>query len=289
VLEGDDSDETTTDTGEDETGTAGDGDGDPGDGDGDLDCVAELPHDWAEGLVDVWMHSCEPVDGTFVECCVAVWIQPEHQGVVTPFSASGSNWWGTPPLFADAGELVGPWWSDGDTRFGRVSWDHCGLPRDEFDPATRVFELRALDYALGATASDSVSMGAGSIVCPDEEPCEGSTSLKCDDTGCWASSDGWTGAAQAVVQDDIDQAVNGGLWEPADLAVGDECWTVAGSDAHICIVESCGAKLLGRPSNELGLDLAGPGCGYTGSWSATAGSLGMCLGLIDGLAVQLRP
>jgi hypothetical protein len=263
----------------------GDGDGEPGDG----DCVAELPHDWGEGLVDIWMHSCEITGGTFVECCVAVWVQPEHQGVVTPYSASGSNWWGVPPLFADAGELVGPWWSDGDTRFGRVTWDHCGLPKDEFDPATRVLELRALDYSLGATASDSVSMGAGSIVCPDEVPCEGATSLECDDSGCWASSDGWTAAAQTIDQAAIDQAVNGGLWEPAELAVGDECWTIVGSDAHICIVDSCGAKLLGRPADELNLDIAGPGCSYTGSWSATASSLGMCLGMIDGLAVQLRP
>jgi hypothetical protein len=277
-------DETETGFGSD----PGDGDGDPGDGDGDDGCAAELPHDWAEGLVDVWLHSCEVSAGTFVECCVAVWVQPEHQGVVTPYSASGANWWGTPPLFADAGELVGPWWSEG-TRVGRVSWDHCGLPRDDLDPMSRRFELRALDYALGATATDSVSMGAGIITCPDEEPCEAPANLECDGSGCWASSAGWTGEAQAIDQAAIDQAVDEGVWVPAELGVGDACWTVLGSDAHICVVESCGVMLMGRPSNELQLGFADPGCSYTGAWSSTASSLGMCLGAIDGLAVPLRP
>jgi hypothetical protein len=288
--DGDTGDSSRTDTGTEETaGEAGDGDGDPGDGDGDLgSCAGELPHDWAEGLVDVWLHTCE-AEGTTVTCCVAAWVGDEHQGVVTPYSATGSNWWSTPPLFADAGELVGPWWSDGSTRYGQVSWDHCGLPRDDLDPAMRTFELRILDYALGATATDSVTMGAGSIVCPDEEPCEGQTSLECDDSGCWASSPGWTGEAQAITQASIDQAVDAGLWVPAELGAGDACWTVASSDAHICVVESCGVMLMGRPSNELQLGFASPGCSYTGSWSSTASGLGMCLGTIDGLSVQLRP
>lgn len=161
--------ETTESGSETSTFDTGDGDGDPGDGDGDPDpgCAMELPHDWAEGLADAWLHTCN-VDGTRVECCAAVWTGADHLSVAYAFAGGGSYWWGTAPLFADAGELKNPYISNGKTRFGRVSWDHCGLPKNTADPTTRTFELHVVDHELGASASDSVTMGGGVIHCLDD-------------------------------------------------------------------------------------------------------------------------
>jgi hypothetical protein len=297
-----DGDTTGDGDGDGDTGDGdGDGDGDPGDGDsgdGDGDpCVGNLPIGWGEELVDVWLHSCD-TNGTFIECCAAVRTEDGHLSVATAFAGGGggTQWWGTYPLFAGAGELEGPWESDGSTRTDKVHWDYCGLPVNDVgeNPTTRTFELHVTDHNLGVTGIDSVTMGGGKITCPDDWPCDGEQVVECSDDGCWASSTSWTGEAKVISQETIDAIANDPeLWPPVDLGLDHPCWQVSNSNLHICVVETCNELLYGQPVADLVLGPPSADCNYVGPWESTATILegnpaGSCVGVIDGVAVVLR-
>jgi hypothetical protein len=121
----------------------------------------------------------------------------------------------------------------------------------------------------------------------DGDPCgAGAPSVACTDMNkCWASDPGWTADAKAITEEAIINAVGAGIWIPADLDVGDECWALIGSDHHVCIVNVCGALLFGQPAGELPLV---PGCDFAGVWESTAMAYDTCFGVIDGTAIELR-
>lgn len=114
--------------------------------------------------------------------------------------------------------------------------------------------------------------------------------VDCDDSDqCWAKDPGWDAWAGAIINDQIDKAVyDGVLIETRDVVAGDQCWELAGTDGHLCIVYLGSAKLVGRPASELLLSPAGQACSsFDGVWTEHAEGWGMCFGIVDGVAVQL--
>lgn len=126
----------------------------------------------------------------------------------------------------------------------------------------------------------------------DGDPaCEGSTPVvTCSEASdCWASEPSWTAEARSTTAEAVALMLDAGVWVPSDLDVGDECWTLLGTDRHACTVDVCGTLLLGTPATELPLEPPGPECEFTGVWESTMSGFGLpCFGLIDGVAVELR-
>jgi hypothetical protein len=121
----------------------------------------------------------------------------------------------------------------------------------------------------------------------DGDPnCEAPT-VMCEGSECWASDPSWTAEANAATAETIAAALDAGVWLPADLDVGDECWSLLGSDQHACIVDVCGEHLLGQPASEIPLvpDIA---CDFIGAWESTAMAYDLCFGVTEGVAVELR-
>jgi len=104
---------------------------------------------------------------------------------------------------------------------------------------------------------------------------------------CWASKPGWTAEAAVVIAEMVATAVESRAWIPSDVEVGDECWTLAGTDRHVCTVGVCGQRLLGQPASEIPLEPDAE-CEFIGAWSSTGWAFDTCFGILDGVAVELR-
>jgi hypothetical protein len=119
----------------------------------------------------------------------------------------------------------------------------------------------------------------------DGDPCGAAPIVTCttpDD--CWASDASWTAEARAT---EADHVVAPGIWVPYDIGDGYQCWELDGVGTHACIVETCGANLLGTPADEMPLE-PDPSCEFTGVWESTALGVDGCYGIIHGVAVKLR-
>lgn len=147
------------------------------------------------------------------------------------------------------------------------------------------------DGETGAAGTDS---GIGDLVDVDwtpgdgdGEPCE-QPLFDCNYAGCWATHSEWTAEAHAVEQQTLDAAEMVGTWHPVDIGVGDACWELGGSGEHVCVSDVCGTLLIGRPADELDIEPSDGTCDFTGVWSSTATGFGVCFGIVDGIAVELR-
>jgi hypothetical protein len=137
------------------------------------------------------------------------------------------------------------------------------------------------DFETGDLSGD----GDGDPGDGDGDSCSPVATVDCTDGECWASEASWTAQAQATESDHV---IEPGLWVPVgDLGTGGECWELWGVGTHVCVVETCGARLLGHPADEM--DLApDDACDFTGVWDSTMGGDGECYGVIAGVAVELR-
>jgi hypothetical protein len=159
----------------------------------------------------------------------------------------------------------------------------CG-PGGAFDGGDSTDGETGSDDSASGTAGD----GDGDPGDGDGDECNMSApTVTCADAECWAKSSSWTAEAAATTDGTMAPLLEGGIWVPANLGVGDECWTLFGTDRHVCIVDICGKHLLGQPADELPLE-PGPGCDYVGVWESTATAYDTCFGVIDGVAVELR-
>jgi hypothetical protein len=139
---------------------------------------------------------------------------------------------------------------------------------------------------ISPTADSETGLGDGDGDSGDGDgdmACEAPT-VACSD-GCWASSPTWTAEAEATVVNGI---IEPGVWVPVDLGLDAECWELDGVGTHVCVVDVCGVHLLGHPANEMAFDQPGSECDFTGVWSSTATAGGLCFGLVNGVAVELR-
>jgi hypothetical protein len=151
-------------------------------------------------------------------------------------------------------------------------------------------DWQAIGDGLAADAHGAPGDGDGDPGDGDGDGCGAeSPVVECTDMNeCWASAPSWTAEAKAATAQTIGEALEAGvLLNPANLDVGDECWSLIGSDAHACIVDVCGEWLFGQPADELPLEPS-PSCDFVGVWESTWTAFDTCFGVIDGVAVELR-
>jgi len=147
------------------------------------------------------------------------------------------------------------------------------------------------EVATGDTSGDGDGDGDGSETgLPDmgDASCLIPPVVTCTTEGeCWASTPLWTAEAAVATAEMISTAEEQGLWLPSDLDVGDECWTLVGTDRHACTVGVCGQRLFGRPASELPLE-PNTECDFIGAWPSTGWAFDTCFGIVEGVAVELR-
>jgi hypothetical protein len=142
------------------------------------------------------------------------------------------------------------------------------------------------ETGFGSETSDLPGDGDGDPGDGDGDSCNTTPTVDCSDGVCWASDPTWTAEARATEADGI---VTPGIWVPVNLGVGTECWELWGVGTHVCIAETCGARLLGTPADEMPLEPDLSCDDFTGVWESTAKSDdGHCYGVFDGVAVELR-
>ncbi len=123
----------------------------------------------------------------------------------------------------------------------------------------------------------------------DGDACNDPPVINCTDiNNCWASDPGWTAEAAGATAETIGAILQSGIWVPANLGVGEECWSLSAADRiNMCIVDVCGEHLLGQPAADLPL-APSVDCEFVGAWESTAAAYNTCFGVLDGVAVELR-
>ena len=147
----------------------------------------------------------------------------------------------------------------------------------------------AIPVLPSCAVAGEFAVDAGNGMCAaDDASCLIPPVVTCTTEGeCWASTPLWTAEAAVATAEMISTAEEQGLWLPSDLDVGDECWTLVGTDRHACTVGVCGQRLFGRPASELPLE-PNTECDFIGAWPSTGWAFDTCFGIVEGVAVELR-
>ena len=105
----------------------------------------------------------------------------------------------------------------------------------------------------------------------------------------WVTFEAWPAWAQFAEPVDLQEAIDGGILTPVELGLDAECFELAGTTVHTCVIEVECVELLGYPLSEVSLE---PGdCAMIGgAWTMTgsAATLPGCWGAVDGFAVRLQ-